>query len=118
MSGVQDLLGSDVNLTSLYETLSTFSEPGGTLQLTEVIGITCQPQDSFFTGLHPVLVKVNHILGKASDQFNKDFAIGRHLRAHFVEAGLKNVRVVSNVFPVGKIAETMFGFEKKNNGAE
>jgi len=59
---------------------------------------------------------MNRILGTVAKAFKKDFAIGGHLRAHLVEAGLKNIKTVSNVFPVGKIAEEMFGFDKSNNG--
>lgn len=94
------------------------SEPGGTLQLTEVNSIACQPQTSFSASLDPVLLKLNAILGSVAKAFNKNFAIGGQLQSHLIEAGLKNVRFMSNVYPVGKVAETMFGFEKKNNGAE
>lgn len=94
------------------------SEPGGTIQLTEVNSIACQPQTSFRATLDPVLVKLNAILGSVEKAFHKDFAVGGHLKSNLLAAGLKNVRYMSSVYPVGKVAETMFGFEKKNNGAK
>ena len=59
---------------------------------------------------------MNRILGTVAKAFKKDFLAGGHLKSHLVDAGLKKVNVVSNVYPVGKIAEEMFGFDKSNNG--
>jgi len=84
--------------------------------MTEINATLCHPQISFFNAPDPILLKMNRILGAVASAFKRDFAIGGHLRSYMVEAELKNVRMVSNVFPIGKIAEDMFGFEKSNNG--